>query len=886
MDCSAGGLRAAHPPPEKVSHDNPASVIVDMPPSAGRCCLHPVICRHGRGAAGACVYTDPQSHRVCNWRRRGERLGYPANAFSSNDVRTTVSVDGTISEALNCTSYGFSIPTGATIVGIEVMVERQSSSIANGGSRDSSLLLLGGTLAGSNLATATIYTPANVDVIEAHGSSTETWGNTWTTTQINATTFGAALRVTKPSGTGGAHTVRVDHVEITVHYTISTYYSRASTAWNTGTTWSAAGCGGASAGLTPDAGSNVVICSGHTVPLDTSTPSLGSLTIQGGGILNIGNSGTARTLTVAGNVDNSGTLQYATAANHAISIGGQFTNASGGTFTSAAVGGTRTLAVTGLISNAGTFRFAGTAAMTVTATGGITNSSIFDVSTLSNVTHTLNIAGDLTNSGTVQLAPDADSLVNTIFNGTTQAVGGTAGATFSNVTTTGTTVVTVSQPLAINGSLTLGAGTTFNAGALSHTIAGDFTNNGATFNASTGTVTFNSAGAQAIGGSAGTTFNNLTTASSAAVTVAQPLTISGNLTLGNATTFTAGASSHSIAGNLTNNGATFSSTGLFSFNGGSAQVIGGTTASTFNNLTINSAGVTLGVGATAGSVLTLTSGVVTTGANVLSVTGNCPGSVARTAGHVAGFLRLRVPAGSPTCVFPIGDAAGYRPVTAAFTTVSVAGDVTAVVTQGAGEHPNIGTSTIDPAIDVNRYWILANAGTTFASAVATFNYLAGDVDAGADQLAFVAGRYASGAWTYPASTFSANSAQVSGLTSATLAGDFVFGENTAPALFSHWRMDQAGGWNGTAGEVIDHGSGGFPGTAAGLTTRPTTSAASPAIAGSPGTCYYGVFNRSNKDYIALPAGYPNLAAAEGGFTIAGWINAGQQHAARATHIHR
>ena len=539
----------------------------------------------------------------------------------------------------------------------------------------------------------------------------------------------------------------------------ATYYTRASTAWNTGTTWSVAGCGGASAGTVPVAGADVVICNGHTVPLDTSTPNLASVTIQGTGILNIGNDATARTLTVTGNVDNAGTLQYATAAAHAVNIGGAFTN--GGTFTSAAVAGAKTLAVTGLITNSGTFRFAGTAAMTVTATGGITNSSTFDVSAASNVTHTLNIAGNLTNSGTVQLAPDVDSLVNTTFNGTVQTVGGTAGATFNNVTTTGTTVVTVaqpqvfsgtltlgsgttfnagalshtiagdftnngatfnpstgtftfnragaqaiggstgttfnnlvtastaavtvSQPLTISGNLTLGAGTTFNAGALSHTIAGNFSNNGATFNASTGTFTFNGAGAQAIGGSTGTTFRNLATANTAAVTVAQPLTISGNLTLGNATTFSAGASSHSIAGNFTNNGATFSSTGLFTFNGGSAQVIGGTTASTFNNLTINSAGVTLsGVNATAGGVLTLTSGVVTTGANVLVVTGNCPGSVVRTAGHVAGFLRLRVPAGSPTCVFPIGDAAGYRPVTAAFTTVSVAGDVTAVVTQGCG----------------------------------------------------------------------------------------------------------------------------------------------------------------------------------------------------------
>lgn len=651
----------------------------------------------------------------------------------------------------------------------------------------------------------------------------------------------------------------------------STYYTRASTAWSLGTTWSVGGCGGASAAAVPVANSDVVICNGNTVPLDLSTPSLGSLTIQSGGILNIGDSGTARTLTVAGDVDITGTLQYASAAAHAVNIGGLFTINSGGLFTSAVVAGAKTLAVTGLISNAGTFRYAGTAGMTVTATGGITNSGTFDVSTASNVTHTLNIAGNLTNSGTVQLAPDVDSLVNTTFNGTTQTVGGSAGATFNNVTTTGTTTVTLAQPQVISGTLTLGGGTTLNSGALSHSIAGNFTNNGGTLNPATGTFTFNGT-AQAIGGSAGTTFNNLATAATSAVTVSQPLTISGNLTLGNGTTFTAGASSHAIAGNFTNNGSTFSSTGTFTFNGGSAQLIGGTTASTFNNLTINSAGVTLsGVDASVSNVLTLTGGAVTTGANAMIATASCPGSVSRTAGHVAGFLRLRIPTGSPTCIFHVGDAAGYRPITIAFTTVANTGtrDVTGSVTQSAGEHPNIGTSTIEPALDVNRYWTLSNNTTSFASATATFAYLAGDADAGTDQTIFIAGRYAAG-WTYPSSTAATGSVQVSGLLTATLAGDYVLGENT-PVVFSNWRMDQTS-WSGAANEVTDSGTGAFHGVASGLVTRPTTSAASPAIAGTPGTCRYGVFNRANKDYVALPAGYPNLMSTAGGFTITAWIN--------------
>lgn len=79
-----------------------------------------------------------------------------------------------------------------------------------------------------------------------------------------------------------------------------------------------------------------------------------------------------------------------------------------------------------------------------------------------------------------------------------------------------------------------------------------------------------------------------------------------------------------------------------------------------------------------------------------------------------------------------------------------------------------------------------------------------------------------------------------------------------------WYMDESA-WDGTAGEVIDATGNGYDGTA---TNGTTTSDSTPAIAGTPGTCGYGVFDGSN-DYIALP-GFPNLTSS---FTIAAWINA-------------
>ena len=122
--------------------------------------------------------------------------------------------------------------------------------------------------------------------------------------------------------------------------------------------------------------------------------------------------------------------------------------------------------------------------------------------------------------------------------------------------------------------------------------------------------------------------------------------------------------------------------------------------------------------------------------------------------------------------FEIGDASNYTPAVVSFASVSISGDLTASV--ASGDHANIGTSTITPTETVNRNWTLTNSGIVFTTYDATFTFVAGDVDGGANTSAFIVGKYSAGAWTYP--TVGAKNSTDTQATGLTTFGDFQLGE--------------------------------------------------------------------------------------------------------------
>jgi MSHA biogenesis protein MshQ len=141
----------------------------------------------------------------------------PGSAVSSNGSYATASVnDGQTTNYLQCVGYGFTIPANATINGITVSIERRSS---NTDTQDAAMRIVkAGVIGTADRSTATAYT--TTDTYEAHGGATDLWGTTWTPADINDANFGAAFASRKPGTAGGARTVSVDHVQITVDYSI------------------------------------------------------------------------------------------------------------------------------------------------------------------------------------------------------------------------------------------------------------------------------------------------------------------------------------------------------------------------------------------------------------------------------------------------------------------------------------------------------------------------------------------------------------------------------------------------------------------------------------------------------------------------------------------
>lgn len=154
----------------------------------------------------------------------------PTNIFTSNGAAASVTLAaGATSYNLNATGFGFNINTAATIDGVMVEVQKSSPTVARSSMQDAGVYLTkANAQSGTNQASAATWNTTATYAV--YGSSTSLWGTTLTPSDVNNTGFGAqfsAINV-KSSGAGASNSASVDHIRITVYYTIPVTYTQSS----------------------------------------------------------------------------------------------------------------------------------------------------------------------------------------------------------------------------------------------------------------------------------------------------------------------------------------------------------------------------------------------------------------------------------------------------------------------------------------------------------------------------------------------------------------------------------------------------------------------------------------------------------------------------------
>ena len=292
----------------------------------------------------------------------------------------------------------------------------------------------------------------------------------------------------------------------------------------------------------------------------------------------------------------------------------------GGTFTGSTgnvTSGNITLSSGTLTAPSGTFSVAGNwlqsggifapGANTVTFTSSATQTLNSGGTSFNNLVHsgtgTLQLSAALSTSGTITNSSgifSANGFTNTVTGLATISGGNyqasTATQTFNGGLTISVGTFTGSTGIVDATNITLSSGTLI-APTGSFTVSGNWTNNGGTLTGGTGTVTFDGT-TQIIGGTSGTTFNNIAANSSAGISTAANATIGGTLSIANGTTFTIGGFDFAVTGSTsvgsgTSGNLTFSSaTGNKSFSGLVTLGAGSTWTNTINSPVTFQSGIT------------------------------------------------------------------------------------------------------------------------------------------------------------------------------------------------------------------------------------------------------------------------------------------------------
>ena len=121
----------------------------------------------------------------------------PENAVTSDNIysRATSSSANATTHYLKATNFGFNIPTGATIDGIKVEIEKYGASMSYGTSDYSvKIVKSDGTIGSSGKEDIiTTWSQTDPNAYINYGDLNDRWGETWTTADINNSNFGFVI---------------------------------------------------------------------------------------------------------------------------------------------------------------------------------------------------------------------------------------------------------------------------------------------------------------------------------------------------------------------------------------------------------------------------------------------------------------------------------------------------------------------------------------------------------------------------------------------------------------------------------------------------------------------------------------------------------------------
>jgi hypothetical protein len=147
----------------------------------------------------------------------------PSNAATTNGVYATQNIPAlSVSGQLVFSAYGFGIPAGSTVNGIQVDIVRHANSIASlnfGGAEGGTGVFLTKTVgvqAGTAKNDGTSW--GTTDATTTLGSGADLWGTTWTAAEVNASGFGVVIQVDNDNASL-SRTASVDSVLVTVNFT-------------------------------------------------------------------------------------------------------------------------------------------------------------------------------------------------------------------------------------------------------------------------------------------------------------------------------------------------------------------------------------------------------------------------------------------------------------------------------------------------------------------------------------------------------------------------------------------------------------------------------------------------------------------------------------------